>query len=130
MSNNVARLKSIETTYQISGGRCVIQVDDTNRHIHRLSFLQHRSKEEHRQQREDNHTERIDGVTQKNPALPHRQRIYVPQCLQDRMFNYDYYLITSDIPGRKPSMASTGRALTSKVFKSYCPLALVAFQTA
>lgn len=37
-----------------------------------------------------------------------------------------YYLIISDIPGRKPSNFSVGRALTSKVFRSYCPLALVA----
>ena len=40
------------------------------------------------------------------------------------------YFITNDMPGLRPSSFSTGRALTSKVFRSYWPLAFVAFQTA
>ena len=40
------------------------------------------------------------------------------------------YFITSVIPGRRPSVLPTGRAFTSKVLRSYCPLDFVAFHTA
>jgi len=33
-------------------------------------------------------------------------------------------------PGRNPSVLSTGTAFTSKVFRSNCPVVLVAFQAA
>ena len=41
-----------------------------------------------------------------------------------------FYFITSVIPGLSPSNFVTGRAFTSKVFRSYCPLLFVAFHTA
>lgn len=45
-------------------------------------------------------------------------------------FWFYLFLIISDIPGLSPSSFVTGRAFTSKVFKSYCPLLFVAFHTA
>ena len=41
-----------------------------------------------------------------------------------------YRLRMMDMPGRRPSIFVSGRAFTSKVFKSYCPVVLVAFHTA
>ena len=41
-----------------------------------------------------------------------------------------YFFSTNDIPGRRPSILSIGRAFTSKVLRSYCPFDLVAFHTA
>ena len=45
------------------------------------------------------------------------------------MQSYHLFNITL-IPGRRPSAFSSGDALTSNVFKSNCPVVLVAFQAA
>jgi len=78
-------------------------------------------------------------------SMPHSRRailnILVSALLFTEIFNFNFvdfrhdsanqssllalavpkvqFLIMSDIPGRKPSNFSTGRAFTSKVFRSY-----------
>ena len=46
------------------------------------------------------------------------------------LFIVCYFSMMALIPGRNPSVLSTGTAFTSKVFRSNCPVVLVAFQAA
>ena len=48
----------------------------------------------------------------------------------DPIPNTYYFSTNTDIPGRRPSTFSVGTARTSKVLRSYWPVALVAFQVA
>ena len=58
-------------------------------------------------------------------SMPHSRRAILNILVSALLFNcqlstvnYQFFIM-SDIPGRKPSNFSTGRAFTSKVFRSY-----------
>ena len=59
-------------------------------------------------------------------SMPHSRRAILNILVSALLFTENQFsilnfqfLIMSDIPGRKPSNFSTGRAFTSKVFRSY-----------
>lgn len=66
-------------------------------------------------------------------SIPHSLRTVLDMFFMEKFvatMTFYQFLMMSDMPGRRPSIFSTGRAFTSNVFKSYWPLLFVAFHTA
>ena len=133
VGNDLRHLETIQLTGKGTGHRGVVQIDDTHRQTRRQALVQHRGKEEDHQYGEQHYTEAGRYDSGAESATPGSMISYI--CLRYLQFSFNLfnsfnYLIISDIPGRKPSISSTGRAFTSNVFRSYCPFVLVAFHTA
>ena len=109
-SHHLRALEAVETTDDAAGGGCIIEVDDTDRHILRQSLVHQRSEEQQREERKDQHAEAVNAILQKNLAFTLRNRPDVYQVS---------HLMIRLMPGRRPSSFSTGRALTSNVRRSY-----------
>ena len=64
----------------------------------------------------------MGNTTMQNPKMGFLTSIRSSRsmiCQMRANLSTSYCLTTNDIPGRSPSIFSTGRAFTSKVFKSY-----------
>ena len=122
------RLKGVESSCHAARSGRTIEVNHTYGHVFRLAFSHQRSEENGYDDREKHKAHQIHGVVANQSALTTHgspQRFWK----RDGLFCHGF-LMTSDIPGRSPSNLPTGRAFTSNVFRSYCPVAFVAFQTA
>ena len=65
MCHHLGGLEGIELVNQLSGGRRVVLVNDTHRHVGRHSASHQGGEENHHHDREEYHAEPVDGI------LPH-----------------------------------------------------------
>ena len=120
VAHHLTGLEAVELTDQGACGGRVVEIDNAHGHISRLTFAKDGGEEYDDGNREHHHAETIDGVLSQYATFTAGNTEYPCQriTLQLSTINYQFFIM-SDIPGRKPSNFSTGRAFTSKVFRSY-----------
>ena len=111
-ADDLCRLEGVELPHQLARSWGVVKVDNTDGHVGRLSVGHQRSEKHCDDYRKNNHAEQVHPVLAHYAALAAR---HAKKPSYKRVFNRHTtnHLIIKDIPGRRPSNLSTGRALTS-----------------
>ena len=111
------RLEAVELPNHGAAHMGIVLIDNTYRHLYRLSSVHQRSEKEHYYKGEDKGTEPEDRMPPHNDQFADKDVVDAFYGLREAHFFT--FFTTNDIPGRRPSKGLMGRALTSKVLRSY-----------
>ena len=120
--DHLSKLRGIQLPAEIPRCGTAVLVHHGNWQVRRHALPQEGQVEDRAEGHNRDSTQEIDGTARPDPDFPPDDFVYF---IEERHFT-----TRTVIPGRSPSVCSSGTARTSKVLASYWSVSLVAFQVA